>query len=115
MRSVLQTTIAWAILLTFTLPLQAQSNAGRRGGASGVGTGGVVSTTPPAVVRPPFVDSGPLLFRDMAEPSETTAPEQEKAPNDGERETTGIAPPEESPPEDPRTTITRDRIESPQH
>lgn len=122
MPGLLQSMLACAAVLVSTLPLHAQSNSRLRPGTdssvtTGIGTSGTFRNVPPPSDQPP-PDTSRKFFWDTPESVEAFAPKVEGNEIGGARSETGkaaVAPPAPDVPEDPRTMITRDRIESPQH
>jgi hypothetical protein len=115
----LESALAIGALLILSLPTQAQRNSSvgpsvDRNVTTGIGsTSGLRNVPPPGqpLVGEPF----PFYF---------FTPPTNEVPEPPKRETESVGPgnapavrlaPAEPPPEDPRTMITRDRIESPQH
>lgn len=107
--------IGAVLIFTSQLAAQAPGNSTIRpstdfGVTTGIGTGSSFKNVPPSVDQPPPARSGALIW---------DTPEANEKPEKGEvkePEANGKAAPR--PPEvveNPRTTITRDRIESPQH
>lgn len=118
MRSIVQSALACAAALASTLPLHAQSNSTLRpGGDSSVTTGVGTSRTFRNVTPPPPDQAPPDTSRkfmwDTPESREAFAPGDEGNEN-GKAAAVPRPPPAEAP-ENPRTMVTRDRIESPQH
>ena len=115
----LESALAIGALLILSLPTQAQRNSSvgpsvDRNVTTGIGsTSGLRNVPPPG--QPLVGDPFPFYF---FTPPTNEVPEPLKQ----ERGTEGpgsprviYVVPREPPPEDPRTTITRDRIQSPQH
>lgn len=119
MRGIVQSTLACAMVLVSTLPLHAQGDGtpgpgGDRSVTTGIGTSSTFrNVTPPPEQPPP--DTSRKFIWDTPESHEAFAPRDE-GDEDG-RAAAAAPPPPPAPaaPENPRTMITRDRIESPQH
>ena len=116
MRRILQFCVALGTVLASAVSLNAQSNStlGRatdRSVTTGIGSSSSIKTVPPGQPSP---DTSRSVFWYMPE---AYGKPQDKAPEENKKSGESSAPP---PPaaevkEDPRTMITRDRIESPQH
>ncbi|ETR76003.1 hypothetical protein X566_24540 [Afipia sp. P52-10] len=103
-------------------PLHAQSNSSIRPNAdrsvtTGIGTSSTFRVEPPNPTPPP--DSRPsMLYWQKSPMFEDDAKDSGRSKDDGKSDTKtegAATPPPAAVPENPRTTITRDRIESPQH
>lgn len=114
----IQSMLATAALLISSLPLHAQGNSTSRPSTgssvtTGIGTGSSFKNVPPND-RPPPESSRPA-FWDTPEAHEKPPPEDEAKGTSKEARENGKAAAAPPAAEDPRTMITRDRIESPQH
>jgi hypothetical protein len=117
MRRILQLCIALGAGLTSTASLNAQSNSRLGPGSdsnvtTGIGSNSTFKNIPPSPGQPP-PDTSRSVFWYLPDAYEKP---QDKAVRDKEPDK-GAAPPAPAAevPENPRTMITRDRIESPQH
>jgi hypothetical protein len=123
MRRILQLCIALGAVLTSTASLHAQSNSALRPGTDHSVTTGIGSSSsfknvpPPPNLPPPGASRAPFWYVPGAYDNEKEKPSDGDTAPPGESSAT--APPPSPPPaevkENPRTMITRDRIESPQH
>jgi hypothetical protein len=92
-------------------PAQAQRNSAvNRSVTSGIGSASNFRNVPPRSPPPLAVTPRPFHFYAPLGPE----PKREEAAGASNARATRVVP-KEPPPEDPRTMITRDRIESPQH
>jgi hypothetical protein len=118
----LESALAIAVILIFSSTAQAQqrnSTVGpsvNRDTTTGIGSSSGFRNVPPPG-QPLVGQSFPYYF---FTPPTNEVPEEEPKPKEGAATEGGRLPatqiaPTEPPPEDPRTQITRDRIESPQH
>jgi hypothetical protein len=117
MRRILQFCVALGAVLASAASLNAQSNsslgpATDRSVTTGIGSSSSIKTVPPGQ---PLPDTSRSVFWYM--PGAYENPREDKAAEENKTRGESAAPP---PPaaevkEDPRTMITRDRIESPQH
>ena len=117
MRSIVQSALAGAVALASTLPLHAQGNSSLRPGGdssvtTGVGTSSAFRNVTPPDQAPP--DTSRKFMWDAPDSREAFAPGGEGNDN-GKAAVMPAPPPAPEAPENPRTMITRDRIESPQH
>lgn len=119
MRRILQPCIALGAVLTLTTSLNAQSNNVTRPGTdssvtTGIGSNSTFKNVPPPPNLPPS-DASRSVFWYM--PGAYEKPQEDKAVNEDKQPDKATAPPPPAAevPENPRTMITRDRIESPQH
>jgi hypothetical protein len=120
MHGILQLTLAIPAVFVSALPLHAQSNSALRPGTDHSVTTGIGSSSsfknvpPPPGLPPPAASRAPFWYMpgtyDDEKPRDGDAarPPTEPAP-------TAPPPPAAEVKENPRTMITRDRIESPQH
>jgi hypothetical protein len=117
---VLRLTFAICVVLTSTLLSQAQAPSSSTlrpstdsSVTTGIGTGSTFRNVAPPTDQPP-----PDTFRKFMwdTPEATEAFRKDKGKENGEpSEITAPSPPAAEAKQDPRTMITRDRIESPQH
>jgi len=119
MPRILESALAFGAILILSLPAHAQRNSAvgpgvDRNVTTGVGSSSGLRNVPPPG-QPLVGNSFPFYF---FTPPTNEVPEREKQEKEsgepGRPPATQLAP-REPPPEDPRTMITRDRIESPQH
>jgi hypothetical protein len=117
MRRILQLCMAFGATLMSTTSLNAQSNSTLRPGTdssvtTGIGSNSTFRNVPPPPGQPP-PDTSRSVFWYMPDAYEKP---QDRAKEDKEPDKAAAPPsPAAEVPEDPRTMITRDRIESPQH
>jgi hypothetical protein len=117
MRRILQFCVALGTVLASAASLNAQSNstlgpATDRSVTTGIGSSSSIKTIRPGQPPPDTSRSVFWYLPEMYErPREDKAAEETKKPG----EPTAPPPPAAEVKEDPRTMITRDRIESPQH
>jgi hypothetical protein len=117
MRRILQFCVALGTVLALATSLNAQSNstlgpATDRSVTTGIGSSSSIKTIPPGQALP---DTSRSVFWYMPGMYET--PREDKGTDETKKrgESTAPPPPAAEVKEDPRTMITRDRIESPQH
>jgi hypothetical protein len=117
MRRILQFCVALGTVLASATSLNAQSNstlgpATDRSVTTGIGSSSSIKTIRPGQALP---DASRSVFWYMPGMYET--PREDKAAEETKKrgESTAPPPPAAEVKEDPRTMITRDRIESPQH
>jgi hypothetical protein len=116
MRGFVESMLAAAALAMSALPALAQNNSGLRPGTdssvtTGVGTGSTFRNVAPPPNQPPIGTSRNFM-PDTPEANEKPAGEDGKDNKDRDKAAAAPAPEVK---EDPRTMITRDRIQSPQH
>jgi hypothetical protein len=113
MRSIIQ--LAVAIAVTIPAPLHAQSNSTLRPSTdysvtTGIGSSGSFRNGPPSEPPAPRTSGRVMVFPEAQDRAAGETDGSEKRMPE-----TAAPPPAAEVKEDPRTMITRDRIESPQH
>jgi hypothetical protein len=118
MSRTVESVLAGAAVLLSTLPLHAQSHSTLRPSTdssvtTGIGTGSTFRNVAPPPGEPPIDTSRKFMW----DTPEANAKPQEENRSEGSEPGKAAAVPAPVPEvqEDPRTMITRDRIESPQH
>jgi hypothetical protein len=120
MPGIVQLALACAVMLVSALPLGAQNNSTLRPGTdhgvtTGIGTGSNFRNVPPPTDQPP-PDTSRKFIWDTPEANAKPQAEERREDTETGKATAAPAPaPAPEVKEDPRTMITRDRIESPQH
>lgn len=113
MRSIVQLVVAIAV--TIPVPLHAQSNSTLRPSTdysvtTGIGSSSSFRNVPPSEQPAPRTSGRVMVFPEAEDrPADETDDRANKVPG------RAAAPPAAEVKEDPRTMITHDRIESPQH
>jgi hypothetical protein len=117
MRRILQVCVALGTVLASAAALNAQSSSTLRPGTdssvtTGIGSSSSIRTIPPGQPPP---DTSRSVFWYMPEVYEKLREDKAAEENRQRDEPAAPPPPAAEVKEDPRTMITRDRIESPQH
>ena len=120
MPGLLHLTIAIGAVLIFVSPLHAQSNSTIRPATdssvtTGIGTGSSIKTAPPPADQLPPQTSRPVFWDTPEAHMKPAAEEGSQGADKDAGKPAAAVPPAAVVVENPRTMITRDRIESPQH